>query len=296
MKLDAHTRAVWTLILCNLLWSSAGVVTRHLEAAAGFELTFWRSFACALFIIGLLIATRGRDWLRAITDTGRAGLVCGSMWAIMFTCFMVALTITTVAKTLVVMSIAPLLAALLARIVLGDAIAPRTWLAITIAGAGIVWMVADGLSSNDGAGSSLIGMLVAAGVPIAAAINLVAMKKMHRQVDLIPAVLIGALISCIVMLPFIFPVHATGQDLALLAGLGVFQLAVPCALMIRATRWLSPQETGLLALLEVVFGPLWAWLFAGEVPAQTTLAGGTLIIAALAGNQLFSVRPGAHRA
>ncbi len=63
------------------------------------------------------------------------------MWAIMFTCFMVALTITTVAKTLVVMSIAPLLAALLARIVLGDAIAPRTWLAIFAAGAGIVWMV-----------------------------------------------------------------------------------------------------------------------------------------------------------
>ena len=224
------------------------------------------------------------------------GGVCGLMWGVMFTAFMIALTITTVAKTLVVMSLSPLLSALLARIVLGDRIAARTWFAIALAGIGIVWMVADGLKQDDGAGSSLIGMLVAGCVPIASAVNLVAMKKMRREVDLIPAIFIGALISCLITLPLIFPVQASTQDLLLLAGLGVFQLAVPCALMIRATRWLTPQETSLLALLEVVFGPLWAWLWAGEVPAQATLAGGSLILIALIGNQLLAARPVPARA
>ncbi|MGE0312705.1 MAG: DMT family transporter [Lautropia sp.] len=285
-----HTRAVLTMVLCTLLWSSAGVVTRHLDAAGGFELTFWRSLACALFILALLVASRGRDWWRAIADTGRAGLLCGLMWAIMFTCFMVALTITTVAKTLVVLSVAPLVAALLAWVVLGERIAPRTWAAIVLAGAGIVWMVADGLRSDDGRGSSLVGMLVASGVPLAAAINLVAMKKMRSSVDLVPAVFIGATLSCIAMLPLIFPLQASGRDLLLLGGLGVFQLGLPCAMMIRATRWLTPQETALLALLEVVFGPLWAWLGAGEVPAPATLAGGALILVALLANQLLADR------
>ncbi len=290
MSAAPHTRAVVTLVLCTLLWSSAGVVTRHLDTAAGFELTFWRSLACALFIVGFLVVTRGRDWLRAITDTGLAGLVCGLMWAIMFTCFMVALTITTVAKTLVVLSVAPLAAALLARVVLGERIAARTWAAIGMAGVGIVWMVADGLGSDDGGGSSLLGMLVASGVPLASATNLVVMKKMRSQVDLIPAVFIGAMLSCVAMLPLIFPLQASGTDLLLLGGLGVFQLGLPCALMIRATRWLSPQETALLALLEVVFGPLWAWLGAGEVPTGATLAGGALILAALLANQLLADR------
>lgn len=284
---NRHRRAVATLIVCTLMWSTAGVATRFLDSAAGYEITFWRSLFCAAFMIAFLALSRGGKWLDAITGTGLAGLVCGLMWAVMFTCFMVALTITTVANTLIVMAVSPLLAALLSWAVLGERIAPRTWVAIAVAGIGMFWMVRDGLMTDDGGGGQLAGMLVAAGVPIASAINLVAMKRLQRRVDLIPAVLIGALLSCLATLPFVFPMQASGSDLALLAGLGVFQLAVPCSMMIRAARHLTPQETALLALLEVVFGPLWAWLGAGEAPALATLVGGSLILVALIGNELF---------
>ena len=268
-----HRLAVATLILCALLWSTAGVITRQVEHAAGFELTFWRSLACILFVTGYLVATRRSGWLRVVTASGMAGLVSGLMWAAMFTCFMVALTLTTVAKTLVVLALAPLLTALLAWLVLGERIGIRTWIAIAVAGAGIVWMVADGLRSgpDDSGDKALWGMLVAAGVPLASAINLVTMKRQQARVDLVPALLIGSLISCLAML-------------------GVFQLALPCILMIRAARFLSPQETALLALLEVVFGPLWAWLGAGERPADSTLYGGGLILAALVANELLAPR------
>ena len=283
-----HRLAVLALIGCALLWSTAGVVTRHLDHAAGFELTFWRSVACVVFVIGYLVVTQRGRWLAAVTASGWPGLVSGLMWAVMFTCFMIALTLTTVAKTLVVLAIAPLLTALLARIVLDEKIAPRTWFAIFAAGAGIVWMVRDGLGGGDP--GSLWGMVVAAGVPLASAINLVNMKRQQARVDLVPAVLIGGLISGVAMLPFVFPMQASPRDVLLLSALGVFQLAVPCIVMISAARYLTPQETALLALLEVVFGPLWAWLGAGERPATATLWGGGLILAALVANEVFAPR------
>jgi drug/metabolite transporter (DMT)-like permease len=278
------------MVLCPFLWSTAGVVTRQLEHAGGFELTFWRSLACIVVVSGYLVATERSGWLRVITATGMPGLVSGAMWAAMFTCFMIALTMTTVAKTLVVLAIAPLLTALLAWLVLKERIAPRTWLAIGAAGAGIVWMVWDGLSGPDN--SSLWGMLVAAGVPFASAANLVLMKRQQAKVDLVPALLIGGMISCLAMLPLAFPMQATGKDILLLSLLGTFQLALPCILMIWAARFLSPQETALLAMLEVVFGPLWAWLGAGERPADATLYGGALILTALVVNEVLAPRRG----
>jgi len=77
---------------------------------------------------------------------------------------------------------------------------------------------------------------------------------------------------------------------ALLAVLGIFQLGLPCMLMVVAARQLSAPEISLLALLEVVLGPLWAWIGAGEVPASGTIAGGLLVLAALIANEVMALR------
>ncbi len=100
----------------------------------------------------------------------------------------------------------------------------------------------------------------------------------------------GAALSCLVALPFALPFQATPQDIALLAFLGVFQLGLPCMLVVVASRVLLAPEIALLGLLEVVLGPLWAWLGAGEVPARSTLIGGTIILAALVVNELSTFR------
>jgi drug/metabolite transporter (DMT)-like permease len=57
-----------------------------------------------------------------------------------------------------------------------------------------------------------------------------------------------------------------------------------------ASRTLLAPEIALLGLLEVVLGPLWAWLGAGEVPAESTLLGGLVVLGALAGNELSMIR------
>jgi len=288
----AHRRAIALMIAAATLWSIAGVVTRQLESTGRWEVTFWRSFFAAVFVLAALLLTRGAKTWDAVRATGGYGVLSGAMWAIMFVAFMLALMTTTTANTLIVNSITPLAAALLARAVLREPIAPRTWAAIALAIAGMLWMFGSGFAAGEP--RHLTGMLIALAVPLAAAVNLVTLKHAGRSVDLIPAVLLGALFSAAVTLPFALPFSANAHDLFLLAVLGCLQLGLPCMLMVRASPHLSAPEIALLALFEVVLGPLWAWLGAGEAPALATLAGGAVVIAALLLNELAALGVRAH--
>src|SRR6185436_12179262 len=237
-----------------------------------------RSFFAFAFVAGYLLFTR-RNPVTAIRAAGLPGLFSGAMWAVMFTAFVIALSLTTTANALVVMSIAPLLTVVCARIVLTDPIPLRTWLASLAAMAGIALMFSSSMEKH------ALGMLVALVIPVASALNVVALRKHSAQVDLIPAVMLGGALSAVVALPLALPVSASGRDLALLALLGVFQLGLPCMFLVMASRALLAPEIALLGLLEVVLGPLWAWLGAGETPAASTLTGGALVLVALAGNE-----------
>ncbi len=272
------------MVLCCAMWSMAGIVTRSLEQAQGFEVTFWRSLFAGIFVAVILsIQERGHPFAR-LRASGWAGIVSGCMWAVMFTCFMLALTRTTVANTLIVNALYPVFAALLAWLVLHERPPARTLWAIAIAITGLAYMVWGGL------GDGLVGMLIALGVPVAAAINVVLLRKVGRSVDLIPAVLIGGIVSAASVWPFVGSVQATSKDIALLAFLGLFQLAIPCAILVVISRHLKAAEVALLSLVEVVLGPIWAWIGVGETPAQATLVGGGIALAAIALNELFALR------
>ena len=287
----AHRRALILMIIAPALWSIAGVVTRHLspelQAHGRFEITFWRSVFAAIFVGGFLLFVQ-RDFAGALRRAGVAGLLSGAMWATMFTCFMLALTLTSTANTLIVLAVAPLTTALLARAFLTAPIPPRTWAAIAIATIGIGVMFADSLRIESGAAA--LGMLIAFGAPLASAVNVVILKKRGGSADLIPAVFLGGTISALLVMPFAWPLMADARDIALLALLGFFQLGLPCMLLVIAARQLSASEVALLALLEVVLGPLWAWLGAGEVPTASALFGGALVLSALLFNELIAAR------
>jgi drug/metabolite transporter (DMT)-like permease len=292
-----HRRAVLLMLVVTLLWSTAGVVTRHLEAARGFELTFWRSAFNALALIVALRWMRGPALWGQVLLASRWVWVSGLCWAVMFTAFMMAITLTQVANVLVTMSLGPLLTALFARAFLHHRLPGRTWGAIALATAGIAWMFGHEAGAADGA--ALLGMGVALGVPLAAASNWTLLQHISHgqdrgradgQPDMLLAVLLGALLSAAVTLPLAWPLQASAHDLSLLAGLGVFQLALPCLLVIVLTRVLPAPEIALLGQLEVIFGVLWAWLGAGEAPSSATLLGGAMVLAALAANELLALR------
>jgi drug/metabolite transporter (DMT)-like permease len=283
-----HSRAVFLMVAVTLMWSTAGVVTRQLEHARSFEVTFWRSFFTVLSLLVILPFFQGRAVFGKIRHAGAALWISGLCWSVMFTAFMVALTLTSVANVLVTMAMGPLLTALIARIFIGHRIAPRTWIAIFVAGIGIAYMYGAQVSSDQ-----LAGTLVALFVPLAGAVNWTVTQRSHahgQDVDLVPAVLVGAAISALVTLPLAMPFQASAHDMGLLAFLGLVQLAIPCALSVLCARVLKAPEIALLALLEIIFGILLAWLGADEVPTQAVLAGGALVISALVVNELVGWR------
>jgi drug/metabolite transporter (DMT)-like permease len=276
------------MIIAPVLWSTAGVVTRHVERATAFEQVFWRSAICALFVGGFLLVSRSRPNL-----LNRTALLSGALWATMFTTFVIALSLTSTANALVVMSVSPLLTSLLAWGVLRESLPLRTWLAAGASAAGICWMAFAADAGVHGA-RDVAGMLVAFAIPVASAVNLITLRvaaaRGGPRVDLVPAVMLGGLFSAVIALPLALPFNASAKDLALLGVLGVFQLGLPCMLLVVAARVLPPAEIALLGLLEVVLGVLWTWLFAGEQPGIATLLGGAIVLAALVLNEISAMR------
>jgi drug/metabolite transporter (DMT)-like permease len=277
--------AILLMVVAPVLWSTGGVLTRHVQHAGAFEQVFWRSFFAFAFVAAFLISIQKRTPWKAVLESGIPGFACSVLWAVMFTAYVVALSLTSTANTLVVIGLSPLITAVLARLTLADPVPARTWIAIPAAAAGIGWMFRDGVAADH-----VAGMLVAALIPCAGAINVVTLRGAAARLDLVPSVMLGALLSCLVALPFAPPFAASAGDLGLLALLGVFQLGLPCMLLVVASRTLLAPELALLGLLEVVLGPLWAWLGAGETPSSATLGGGAVVVAALVANELASLR------
>lgn len=295
-----HRQAVFTMVAVTLMWSIAGVVSRHLDAARTFEVTFWRSAVNALVLGGLLVWMSGPAVLWQQVRHGGSLLWASALcWTVMFTAFMVALTLTTVANLLIIMSLAPLFTALIARVALGQRLPARTWGAIALAALGIVVMYGSQVAAGDA--RQWLGTAIGLSVPVAGATMwTLAQHSAQRHAgqagagpqDMTPAVLLGSLASALLTLPLAWPFQASAHDLGLLSLLGVVQLAIPCVLAVAAGRVLKAPEAALLSLLEILFGVAWTWLGTDESPTPAIVAGGTLVLLALAGNEWLALRRG----
>ncbi len=279
------------MVLVTAMWSIAGVVSRHLESARGFEVTFWRSAFTVLGLVVIMTVWQGPSVWRKLPWRSPFFWLSGVCWSIMFTAFMMALTLTAVANVLITMACGPLLTALGAWLFISHRLPLRTWLAIAFAGAGIALMFVSQLQLGDP--NFLMGAAVALCVPIAGATQWNLTQKSQSfgvAIDLVPSVLLGAVLSSLITLPMAWPLQTSLHDMSLLAILGVFQLAIPCTLSVICARSLKAPEVSLLALLEVIFGIALAWWGANEEPHLSVLIGGSMVIFALFANEWFGWR------
>jgi drug/metabolite transporter (DMT)-like permease len=274
------------MIGAGLCWSTGGILVRSTVIANGWEIVFWRSLFMVLTLAVILTVWHRGAVLRKFAAVGIWGVVTGGFLAMTFFFYIIALTMTTVANTLVTMSIMPFVAAFLGWLVLKEPIRPGTWAAMAAAAAGLVLMFADSLR-----GDGTAGMLLALGVPLAFAANLIVVRHHAGQADMVPTVVIAGVISALVALPFALPLTASLHDVAILALMGAVQLGIGCMLMTLATRHLSAAEVGLLSLLETTFGPIWAWAGIGERPTDVAIFGGIIVVGALALNGLLGLFP-----
>jgi drug/metabolite transporter (DMT)-like permease len=187
---------------------------------------------------------------------------------------MLALNYTTVANLIFMQALAPLLAAVIARVALGEPVSRRTWSATAIALGGVALMV-GGPSS-----SSATGHLLALVMTLAFAIAVV-IARHRRDISMAPATCVSQLLVLTVAAPFAEVATLSTHDVWLLALLGVGQIGLGLGCLTIGARLIPAAEVALISLIEVVLAPLWVWLAYGERLGLATLVGGAVVLAAV---------------
>lgn len=292
------------MVSAGLCWSLGGIIVRSLSVADPWTIVFWRALFMALFV-AVLLAPRGwRDAGARLRGIGLAGIAAAACLAVQIWFFILALTHTTTANAFVLMSVAPLMTAVVGRFALGERVAASTWIAIGVALGGIVIMFgADfGSTASGAAGSAAaavkaghwLGNLFALGIPFAYAVQIVCVRRIAgpgaAPPDLMPVILVGGIIAAAPASLLAGNLAVGGTDLSLLALMGCVQLGLGCWLMTLAVPHLRAAQIGLLSLIEPILAPLWVWLGVGETPGRAALAGGALILGAMFVNGWLALR------
>ncbi len=265
------------MVIGSTAISFGGLVQRSLEVASPWQINVYRSLGM-IVAIGAIVAIQNRGrFVATLMSVGRYGLLAGLLLAGAGVSFIQAFAHTTIANALFIIGSIPFFAALLARIFLGERLRRATLVTMLFAAGGLGLMVVNGISIGSG-----FGNLMALATAISFA-GYAVVVRYRRQVEMLPSLLIGALLIIVVSLP------VTGGDLALplndillcLFWGGCLSGFVNWTFII-ASRHLATAELTLLMLIEFALGPLWVWLFVGEVPHRWTLIGGSVIIVSVA--------------
>ena len=277
------TRRGALLVACAAMcWSSGGLIAR-LVTTSPWTTNLWRSLFASLFLALVLWMVRGRGIVAQWRAGGRPVLAVAICMALASTCFILSLAHTSVANTLILMSTGPYVAGLLGWVLLGERVAPRTWLTMGVALAGAVVMV-----SNSYRRGAMTGDLLAIVMAGSFAVATVLVRR-HPEIQMAPAAALATALTALVALPLADPFQTAPRDLALLAFFGVGQFGVGFLLFMAGARLIPAAESSLIGMLEVVLGPLWVWLVLNERPGAASLTGGALILTALLANTLVDL-------
>lgn len=271
-----YLKGVLLVFAATVLFSLSGIFVRLLIDADPWRISFYRAGSMILALLAFLMVLYGRQtWQRFATLDPRAVLAVSLFFALGSTLYILAVSRTSVANVSCLAATAPVFAAVLAWLLLGERSGLAAWLATGMALLGIYVIFRDQIGAGDRVGN-IVSLIVA----FCFAGQTVSLRK-YRSADLLPAICIGGLMVCAAM-PFLGDELAVdAHDLLLILAMGVVQLALPIVLLVRAARYVPALPITLISLLDVVFNPLWAWLGVDEVPSSSAIAGGGIIVAAV---------------
>ena len=263
-------------------WSSGALIARLVSTDA-WTTTLWRSVFSATFLIVVVAVVRRQGVIAQWRAIGPAGVAVAACLATASICFVLSLARTSVANTLILMSVGPWVASVLGWLVLGERVRARTWLTMGLALGGVVVMVSGSHGAGRVAGDVLA--IVMAGVFALATV----LMRRHPGIQMTPAASLAAVFGVLASLSMASPLAVSPRDVGLLALFGVGQLGVGFLLFTAGARLLPVAETSLIGMLEMVLGPLWVWLVLGETAGVRSLVGGAVILGALALHTLLDL-------
>jgi drug/metabolite transporter, DME family len=280
------------VLSAGVLWSFQALIIRQITEAGSWAVLFWRSIPMFLVLLLFIAWRAGGSPLPAIRRSGMAGVLGGVSVAVAMGGAIIAFQSTTVANAAFLLAASPFLAAVLGRVLLGEAVSSRTWVAIAIALAGIFIMVRDGLSAG-----AWIGNIAALCSAFGFAAFTVALRWRHIE-DSLPASLLGSLFAIAAGAAGAHymgqPLDVPAPDLLWCALMGVVTLSGGMILYTYGSRAVPSAELALLSNTEVLLAPFWVWLIMGETASAATFTGGAVLLVAILFNAWSGVRRLAH--
>ena len=248
------------------------------------SLLFWRGLMTFVTLTLWQLFSDRQTALARIQAIGAMGFLVAMLFALNTSLFVISIRHTAVANTLVILSAAPLIAAVFSSLFLREHAPLRTWIATVIGVASIALIMADSRGAAN---------LVGDGAALAMAITMAAILTLLRRMRSDSAVAIVALSGLLLALAMLIPsqpLSLSGSDWLFMSLLGLVIIPVSFALAFAAPRYLPAPEVGLIFLLETILGPLLVWLVLGEEPPVATLVGGVVLIITLVVHAAFSLR------
>ena len=255
------------LLFGGFCLSWGGLIIRSFEEASIWQILFLRSIFFLLALVAFLYATYKKNIFNIIKESGLPGLLVGFVMSLSFIAFIVAMSNTSVANVVFIISTQTMFLAIFGYFYLKEKLSLVSSASIFLAMSGIIIMVGDSI-----AGGSLFGNIVALAIPINFAIYVMIIRK-NTKVDMIPAIFYSGLFSLIYGFFLAESFEFTKHELWMGFLLGVPQLAFGFICITIGSRTVESATVGLLMLMETLCAPLWVWLFLNEIPPISVFIG-----------------------
>jgi drug/metabolite transporter (DMT)-like permease len=200
-----------------------------------------------------------------------AGLTAGGVLS-----WCAAMEHTSAANALLILAIAPFLAAILSWVILRERIDGATMVAIALVFAGVLIIASGSVTQG-----RLLGDAFALMNATTIAAYYVTLRTAGRR-NMLPFLAAGSVLGGLLALPFADFAPVSGTQALLIFLSGAVILPGAAGLLMLGPRYLPAPEVSMITLLEVILGPLLVWAVIGENPGRATLVGGGVIIAVLA--------------
>ncbi len=248
----------------------------RLTEASSWDIAFWFGAFTTLAMAVLVPALTGKSFPVVARAGGAPVVASGVLQAGSTTFFILAISLTTVSNTVVIVAAAPVLAGLIAHFAIGEKTTTRTWFAILTSIGGILLVV----SGSVGVGR-IEGDLFAVGAIVAFASNVTLWRHYPDQNRMVAIGLGGLTMSLVALIPA-HPLGIDARALLILAFLGGIVGPAGRIAIATATRYLPAAQVTLFTPVETVAATAWAWLFLSERPPGITIVGGAIVLAAVA--------------
>ena len=256
----------------------------RLSSIESWSLIFYRGIIpfFAVFI-GLLVIQKGQI-ISAIINNGWHGVAYAFTFTVTNILFVISIENTNVANTLIMISLAPMLSAVISFIFLKENPDKKTWIAITVTTLAVIYIFFDSFEKGDFKGN-FFGFICAAGLAAGTVII-----RSVKQINLVPSAMMGKLFVALIALFFVDNFNLEGRDLVIIPTMGIACVAIPFVLITLAPRYITAPEVNLFFLLETILGPIWDWLVIREQPSMETIIGGLVIISTITVHSFLALK------